>query len=87
MINGEYTYGHLQKPQTGIVVVDLTWIDLWNTVIRLLQIMIQTSQNLMKLPENYFRQKKYVLVTTYLSRLWSYFPNTMDLQFASRKRL
>ena len=38
-------------------------------------------------PENYFRQKKYGFVVTYLSRPRTYFPCTMDLRFASRKRL
>jgi hypothetical protein len=46
-----------------------------------------TSHIVMNLPENYFRQKKYGLVMTYVLRPWSYFPSTMDLQFASRKRL
>lgn len=59
---------------------DSTQIDLFQFVTRLLQIMIQTTLMLMKLPENYFRQKKHGLIGIYLSRWWSYFPSTTDLQ-------
>ena len=60
---------------------DFTGIDSLNNVTGLLQIMIQNLHILMKLLENCFRQEKYGLVVTCLSRPWSYFPSTMDFGF------